>query len=233
MASIFDELEREWPRLVERPEVARSLSDVCSIVDVGHPRELVAQMREATPTASNAVLAVLVARATAGDGLAGRVTLQLLLPGARRLARRWPRLGDPDERAAMAVAAFWAQIRRYPLTRRPRAIAANIVWDAIHEIHRMLQRRDRVHAVQVEADQLPAERSPLAAAAHPASELLQVVADAVDQGLVSREDAELIVSSRVGDTPTWQLAQRRGIALRTVQWRRQRAEAALARLAAA
>jgi hypothetical protein len=62
---------------------------------------------------------------------------------------------------------------------------------------------------------------------HPAVELADVLTDAVADGLVSAADAELIAASRIAGTSLSEIARRRGAKLRTLQWRRKRAEAAL------
>ena len=54
-----------------------------------------------------------------------------------------------------------------------------------------------------------------------------MLADAVRGGLVSAADAELIAASRIAGVPLADIAARRGAKLRTLQWRRRRAEEAL------
>jgi hypothetical protein len=51
------------------------------------------------------------------DTLAARVLLQLLLPGTRRMARRWWALGDPDKRAGAAVYTPHPHLPPHPQTR--------------------------------------------------------------------------------------------------------------------
>jgi hypothetical protein len=162
----------------------------------------------------------LVARAVEGDTLAARVLLQLLLPGVRRLARTWWALGDADERASAAVAAVYDRIRHYPIARRPARIAANVLMDAASDLRR---------AARVASPRGPMPIDSIAAEEpNPAIELAGVLADAVEGGLVTAEDAELIAASRIAGTPLATIAARRGAKLRTLQWRRKRAEAQLA-----
>jgi hypothetical protein len=54
-----------------------------------------------------------------------------------------------------------------------------------------------------------------------------VLTDAVEDGVVTRGDAELIAKSRIAGTSLREIARRSGAALRTLQWRRKRAEAVL------
>ena len=56
--------------------------------------------------------------------LAGRVVLQTMLGKVVRLAQAHPDVAVDD-----FVSALWCRIRTYPLTRRPRRIAANLALD--------------------------------------------------------------------------------------------------------
>jgi hypothetical protein len=155
------------------------------------------------------------------------VLLQLLLPGVRRLARRWWTLGDRDERAAAVVAALWTRVRAYPIDRRPAKVAANILLDAEKELRRAAQRN------RLLADALPDE---LPAPAHretAAVELIQLLSQSVDEGVVSQADAQMIAAFRIGGTSLRELAVRHGASYRTVKRRRARAERALIGAAAA
>jgi DNA-directed RNA polymerase specialized sigma24 family protein len=218
-------LDREWARLGGDVEAARRLADVGRSAGGADSLAGVERfVRAADAPAANAVLVALVARAVEGDGLAARVLLQLLLPGVRRLARTWWALGDPDERAAAAVAAVYDRIRRYPLVRRPRRVAANILMDAAAD----LRRAARSAAVAADRGTVGAGWEPVAGDfPHPALELAEVLAEAVRDGLVSAADAELIAASRIAGVPLAEIAARRGAKLRTLQWRRRRAEATL------
>jgi hypothetical protein len=161
----------------------------------------------------------------AGDELAARVLLQLLLPGTRNLARRWWALGDHEERAAAAATAVWQRICRYPVARRPGRVAANILMDAARELRRAVPRmtvtlsaEPACPGVEVSSPEPP----------HPATELAEVLRDAVDDGVLGREDAMLIARSRIGGHRVADIAAHRRMASRTVWDRRQRAERALA-----
>jgi hypothetical protein len=226
MASVLDQLDGEWRRLAADPAAARRLADVCAVA--GRARtlgEVERYVRAAEPPEADRVLVALVARAVEADDLAARVLLQLLLPGARRLARTWWALGEADERAAAAVAATYDRIRRYPLARRPRRIAANILMDAAADLRRAA-RAAQASEPSADTDALALRPAPVPVP-HPAVELADALADAVGQGLVSPADAELIAVSRIAGTSLRELAERRGAKLRTLQWRRKRAEAAL------
>lgn len=225
MGSVFEQLDGEWRRLARDPGAAARLAEVCAAA--AHARTLgdvERFVRACEPDDADRVLVALVARAVEDDVLAARVLLQLLLPGVRRLARTWWALGDAEERAAAAVTATWDRICHYPLARRPRRVAANVLMDAAAE----LRRAARVAPAPVDPSRLGGEWDPaVPAAVHPALELVDALADAVQGGVVTADDAELIAASRIAGTSLGEIARRRGAKLRTLQWRRQRAEAAL------
>src|SRR5690606_11644493 len=82
VADVFDLLEHEWARLRGDRTARRRLRDVCAAA--GGARSLAdveRYVRSAGPQDADRVLLALVRRAVAGDGLAARVLLQLLLPG--------------------------------------------------------------------------------------------------------------------------------------------------------
>ena len=82
--------------------------------------------------AENAILAALLREAQT-DPLAARVVLQALLPGLKRLASRLLHTAaERDELWSLLLAHGWERIRSYPLERRPRRIAANLLLDTAH-----------------------------------------------------------------------------------------------------
>ena len=77
----------------------------------------------------DAVLTELVEASQAGHQLAGRLIVQALLPKLILFSRAFPHPSVDD-----LVAALWIRIARYPLARRPRALAANLVLDARKDV---------------------------------------------------------------------------------------------------
>jgi hypothetical protein len=136
MANVLEQLDREWQRIATSRSSTRRLGAVCALAGVASLAELERYVRTAAPEDADRILLALVERALGGEQLAARTLLQLLLPGTRNLARRWWALGDADERASAAVAAVYDRIRRYPLARRPRRIAANVLMDAASDLRR-------------------------------------------------------------------------------------------------
>ena len=226
MCTVFDLLEREWRGLALDRAAARHLRAACQAAGgAATLEELERYVRAAGPADADRVLVALVARAVEGDGLSARVLLQLLLPGARRLANRWWALGDRDERAAATVAAVWQRIRCYPLARRPGRVAANVLMDAAIELRRSV-------GVEPPAGEPPRHQPGVPPTTHPALELAEVLTDAVADGVITADDAELIAASRIAGVRLADLALKRGLHLRTLQYRRRRAEQALAAAAA-
>lgn len=230
MPNIFELLDHEWQQLGRDRAVAKRFDDVCRLAGgVTSLAEVERFVRQAQPAEADAVLLALVARAIDDDALAARVLLQLLLPGTRSLARRWWALGDHDERAAAAVTAVYHRIRSYPLDRRPGRVAANILMDAAHELRRA------VPQVTLTLCADPAAHS--GATAHwggdqpgtdPGDELAQILLDAIDDGILGRDDAALIARSRIAGHRVADIAEHQGLRPRTLWDRRQRAELALA-----
>jgi hypothetical protein len=227
--SVFELLEGEWRRLRGDRGAARRLADVCAAAGgASSLADVEDYVRGAGPEEADAVLLALVRRAVKDDSLAARVLLQLLLPGTRNLARRWWAIGDHEERAAAAVTAVYQRICRYPVERRPGRVAANVLMDAARELRRSVPR------VVVMLSAEPAASAPARAAAaappteHAAVELAEVLLDAVDDGVLRREDAVLIARSRIAGDRVADMAEHGKIGSRTLWDRRHRAERTLA-----
>lgn len=233
MDSVFTQLDREWIALIRRPTTANELGDACALAGASGLDGLVPAVRRAAPEAADPVMAHLARQAHEGSDIAARALLQLLLPGACRLAARWWALGSSEERAAAAVAAVYTRIRRYPLDRRPRKIAANILLDANQDLARLARRAvaDREAMAPLEPRLLRGrleEPEP-----SPAEELRDFIEDAVAAGRVPSQWAALIVATHIEGDDLPSIARRTGTPVRTLQWRRRAAEAALVAGAAA
>jgi DNA-directed RNA polymerase specialized sigma24 family protein len=86
---------------------------------------------------ADAVLAALVRRAR-DDELAARIVLQRLVPGLVTIAARRARRSPGGGREAQALfddlaANAWLLIRSYPIERRPRKIAVNLLRDTEYQ----------------------------------------------------------------------------------------------------
>jgi hypothetical protein len=227
MTDMFRLLEAEWTmHLAHDPAARAQLAEVLDAVGARTLGDLEAHVRAAAPAEADRVLLALVRRAVAGDDLAARVLLQLLLPGARSLARRWWALGDHHERAAATVLAVYHRIRTYPVERRPGRVAANILMDAATELRRGVPRVAEVPTADPR-DHQRAEAGGEEAGGHAALELAEVLADAVADGTLAAADAQLIARSRIAGDRIGDIAHHRGLQPRTLWDRRQRAERTL------
>lgn len=231
--SVFTQLDREWIALIRRPAIADELAEACALAGAASPDLLVPSVRRAAPEAADPVMAHLARRAADGSDIAARTLLQLLLPGTCRLAARWWALGSSDERAAAAVAAVYARIRRYPVDRRPRKVAANILLDANQDLSRLARRvlNDRERMTPLEPRLLRGQIE--APQPTPGEELRDVIEDAVAAGRVPSHWAALIVATHIEGEDLPSIARRTGTPVRTLQWRRRNAEAVLIAGAAA
>jgi hypothetical protein len=222
MESLFDRFDREWETLGADRRMAVRLPEVLQLAGSAATLEALRRWVVAAPAHdSDRVLLALVSRSVEGHELAARVILQLLLPGVRRLARKWWALGGQREREAAAVAAVYDRIRCYPLARRPGKVAANILLDA----GGLLRRQVLDTRLLVPIDDL--HDSPAPVPRHPALELADVLRDAVADGVISADEAHIIAASRIAGRRLADMAEERGASLRTLQKHRQAAEAAL------
>ena len=225
MVSVFDQLDGEWRRLGENRSAARRLREICDLADAVTLADLERHVRSSPPEVADRILLALVARAVDGDQLAARVLLQLLLPGTRNLARRWWALGDHDERAAAAVTAVYHRIRTYPLERRPGRVAANILLDAARELRRSVPRLP----VTLSADpSVHAATTVPAPSTSAAIELAEVLSDAVREGIIEAQDAQLIARSRIAGHRVADIATHHRLSTRALWDRRHQAEHRLA-----
>ena len=172
--------------------------------------------------AEDAILAALLRQART-DPLAGRVVLQAILPGLKNLAGRLLfEAGEREELWALLLVNVWEQIRRYPLERRPRRIAANLLQEALGETVHTLEHERR------EQRRLPAQ--PLAdTPGRPAGADVEVLlAQTVNAGVLTREEARLILDSRIYGVSVAALARAARLPYISLYMRRHRAERRLA-----
>lgn len=233
METVFTQLDREWAAMTRYRSTGIELAEACALAQVATPADLVSAVRRADPAHADSVLASLARRSRAGSDTAARALLQLLLPGTCRLAARWWALGTSEERAAAAVAAVYERIHQYPIDRRPARIAANVLLDANQDLARAARKLtlECQRTAPTDPDRLVARRAEEAVSA--ADELRDVVDDAVAAGQVPAKWAALIVATHIEGDDLPSIARRTGIPVRTLQWRRRTAEAALVAGAAA
>lgn len=236
----FTLLEADWASLAARPVPDRWRQDPALAPHQTLADLIAATERRADPATSDQILAALASRASGSspDELAARTLLQMLLPGAKALARRMPWLGDRGERAAAVTACLYERIRTYPYQRRPARIAANLLADTrqrlLHTAARTSARGGRPLEVSLEglAEQgvLPEPSPPQPS---PAEELLALLVWAVGGGHLTRTQAQLIGQSRIAGTSCEELGASAGLGAHSMRRRRQRAERCLRHAASA
>lgn len=221
---LVERLEAEWPALAAGVVAARLpqwAAEEPALAGVATPQQLLRHIRASrgNTQAEDAVLAALVRQAHS-DPLAARMVLQALLPGLKTLARRI--LVDADQRNdvwSALLAHSWERIRCYPLERLPNRIAANVLFDALkkttREFRRELRNRDRF-GLEL--------REEHAAAAPVDSDVERLLARAVAAMAISREEAELILRTRVDSSDLRARADELGVAYHALKVRRLRAE---------
>jgi DNA-directed RNA polymerase specialized sigma24 family protein len=215
-------LEREWPALA--PRLADALRQwqgrERALAAFSSPQLLVRflQRFDADLDAKDAALAALL-RCTQTDSRAGRVILQALLPGLKRLAERLVREpGTRDEVWSTLLSAIWERMYSYPLLRRPQRIAANLLLDT-----RLAIRQERERARRRTAGELARAEVPLRPRLLPFPPE-QPLRRAVDAGAISAEEAELIAQTRIDGRPLVELAAEMRVAYDALRKRRERAE---------
>lgn len=153
---------------------------------------------ERTRSQGDAWLARLIAATQTGDELAGRCVVQAVLGRLSGIVARDSRLGLDE-----LVGAVWLRVRSYPLDRRPRAIATNLVLDARKDALREVRPLALVEMVQP-------RRHAIAA---------QVLEDAVRIGVIDSRIGEVMSSVYVLGLSGEAAAQRHGVTPTTVRWR--------------
>jgi hypothetical protein len=243
-SSVISELEDEWERLRGDPEICRVFEELQRVEPVlgelTDLTELTAVMAargrvEDLDRHDEILLALLRqarVRSRIGD-LAARVVLQLLLPGLKGLFRhRYVAALSPDDRRAVLVAALWEEIRSPRSAWKPAKVSAQVLGRARGRV-----RPPRGFAATVtvepfgEAVPEPAVDGYLDPSQrleeHAGVGVLRALAEAVADGLVSRDQARLIVQADLEGEPLAELAAELGISVTAVAGRLRRARKSL------
>lgn len=215
-------LEREWPALAPRlaPALREWQRREPGLAAFSSPQLLVRflQRVDADLDAKDAALTALL-RCTQTDSRAGRVILQALLPGLKRLAERLIR--EPGARVGVwssLLSAVWERMYSYPLLRRPQRVAANLLLDTRLAVRQERERARSAAARELAlADPQPPPRSLPFAIERP-------LRRAIDARAITAEEAELIAQTRIDGTPLVELSAATGIEYDALRKRRRRAE---------
>ncbi|MCK9895019.1 hypothetical protein [Frankia sp. AgB32] len=179
-------------------------------------------------------LAALIAFARAGDRAAARVVLERVMPAltvqAAKRARRGGGAGVSgvtgagfSEVLAELVGAAWLVICTFPLDRRPRKIAVNVVLDTVYRVFGYRPRMDRATVYLELIPDAPAglDGRPVAGwdRGGSSAELLDVLAESVAGGVELRH-LQLLAKLAVAGRSQKQVAASAGITDRGVRLRR-------------
>lgn len=194
-------LNRQWEELNQLPatiyEVAAwvrsadGLLDGCAtLVDV---QERTYRLNSAE---TDVVLRMLIARAQAGEETAGRAVLQVMLGAICRMALRGYRrprgYGEDEVVLQRAVGHMWELIINYPLERRSK-VTANLTMDLLHRLTSESQAEQRRLDVEVSIDDVRLQSLSGEQPASSYTEVLGVLAWGVDAGVISKDEASMLV----------------------------------------
>lgn len=225
---LLEALEVDWRLLASSRAARNALTRWRRLPGLRRLRsldEVLEQTRKgADPARANDVLGALVACAPV-DRVAARVVLQALLPGLTNVGKRMRVLGD-EERTAELVALAFERIRTYPLERRPRAIAANVVLDVLHAL--WSQQRAARRSIEQAADPGRFEALADEPADAPDPDPRELIASARAAGRVHDTQLALVEEAVVNRVPARVAAKTAGVDYEAMKRRRSRARRQLA-----
>lgn len=218
-----DILERDWQRELNGPQLqsrfAAWRATEPALSPFQSPLAVLRFLRRAgSSTRKDEVLCALLRRAR-WESVAGRVVLEAMLPGLKNLAGRLLiDVRDREELWSVLLACAWERICSYPVQRRPRRVAANVLLDSMRATLATFSSARRDPAAR-------AESLPSRAEALPESIGVDALLDAaISAGAITRDEAELILATRVDGAQLSVLARSRGVSSDTLRHRRGRAE---------
>jgi len=244
MHDIFDQLEAEWAVFNRRRDVRRFMANLAEhpLFEPSTPERLIREIREVGKhdhDRCDDMYAVLVALA-ATDPIPHRIVLQAVRPGLCNLARRLQATRSrcqSEEITGDLVAYASVNISTYPLEARPRRIAANICLDALKHFHKHRRKASVEIPVEAGADNddvaLAAKADPRGSQAFKDVEnrldLVTMIRHACEIGLLPERERTLIVTTRLRDADTDEVAAMLELSEDVVRKARFRAERRLAR----
>jgi hypothetical protein len=217
-------LERDWRRLHADPALRDRLREwqrrEPALRGLRTPGDVVRLLQGPDPVERKDRVLLALARRASSDPLAARVALHALLPGLKEIVGRM--LLDRHEREEVwsaLLAAAWERIRGYPVARRPRRVAANVLLDCMSDTLTALARDRADRALTI--GPVPLD---LVAARNQSGDVDALLAEAVAAGAISTGDARLIAVTRIDGTPMCRQAKRAGVEYHALVVRRRRAE---------
>jgi DNA-directed RNA polymerase specialized sigma24 family protein len=231
----FDALDAEWALLCRRQRRSPVVANWSRHQPALAP---MAQLRDAIPPAGvdrRPYCQALAALAAAGDDLAARALLQLLVPGLVRLAARWRwQLEGMDTAGWEVIARAGLHIARLADTEVTGSVAGwllrSVERDLIDDCRRARRTTDGLAVDDPTGDSAPLTRHHQAPSAEDAAFagplVWSALADAARRGALSSESARVVVLHAAGHSLP-ELARRTGTSRATVYRLRDRGHAQL------
>jgi DNA-directed RNA polymerase specialized sigma24 family protein len=227
---LFGTVERDFAARRASGELSRALQE-WQAKDNGLPRfadldALIAACRDSRGgswESADVALAALCKEASSGDDRAGTLLLWLLLPGLLLARSRLAPIGvlGPEELTSEMVAGAWAEATRVPAPARQ--VASRLLnaarWRALAAVREAIDWTGRTAPLGGEIADTPAPGEYVMP-----YEEADPLAGAVREGVLSKEQAELVIARRVAIRA---ISERLGISLSAAQKRRHRARARL------
>jgi hypothetical protein len=217
-------LDAEWQRLRRHPpSVATARSWSLPVPWEIHDLQHVYDATHAVHACADEVAAALVAAAR-HDQLAGRILLQRMLGGLVLGAPRYRSFRDDSDPVELAIGTAWEVIREFDVERRGRGVVSRLVNDTLYRAFRgPLRKRVSTETMWSPMRLIETTLTELHEGTTALEELARVVRLADDAGVPS-SDLELVRQLARVDSPRT-LAAEKGVTVRTVRNRRDRAVA--------
>jgi DNA-directed RNA polymerase specialized sigma24 family protein len=227
------ELQREWETLASgrlRLELRGWAAQEAALARFDSPDRIVEFLwdKRAAPIEKDGVLLALL-RIARTEALAGRVVLQAMLPGLKALARPWLKRDSEGREPPLDREELWQvlfvemlqRIKTYPLERRPRKVAANLILDVKHAVR--AERTRARKALNAVPEDEPLELDEAALRSRPGVDVEGPLRRAVQVKAISAVDAELLLLIEVDGLRLREAAERVGLPYNTARIRIQRA----------
>jgi len=180
--------------------------------------DLRTELRTGSQTRKDEILGALIRLAQA-DHVAFGVTVAALLPGLRHRAAQFAPCLDRQDALAIMVLALYEATIGYDTAARPRFVAGRLLALPTRRLRRAAARERSWTLRSSEVVAVVNAGSPLDPS--PSTILM----GAIEAGVLSVPDAQLILDTRIADMPLQEAARRRGLRYDAAKKRRQRAEA--------
>lgn len=236
--------DHEWQRLLHDPAASARVGEWADAHPVLAPYTDLAAVLHATGRGlaleqADEALAAVVQRA-ASDDVAAHVAMRRILPGLLRAAIRRGASGRWRVRPVFddLTSTAWVLIRTFPVERRPRRIAVNLLRDAEYHVCVRPYRLRAGSELPVDVSECLAAQTPaadltgrpLGRLTHASDELADVLAEGQRAGLT--DEVALLAALYLEGEPVARAAERLGVSPRTILNRRLAATARLQHVAA-